>query len=1028
MKTQHLIFSLIVPLFFACSTEKQDSEGTNKEEQTADYIAEKSDPIYAEHVRTTSFQLPEDEKKDFILPPGFEITLFASEPDITKPINMAFDEKGRLWVSQSSEYPIKAGPGKGTDRISILEDTDKDGKADKITDFANDLNIPIGIQPVKGGAIGFSIPNLYRFYDTDGDDIADKREVILGPFETKDTHGMVNNLFRGMDGWIHASHGFSNVSTVAGKDGDSIRMTSGNTFRFTLDGEHAEKTSDGRINPFGSDLDKWGYHYSADCHTLPIYQIIRNGNYTQWGKMEPNMGHAPTMMDYGLNSTALSGLVYYTDNQFPAEYQNSFYSGDVVTCRISRSTISFTGSTPKASRKADFLVSKDPWFRPVDIKIGPDGAMYIADFYNSIIGHYEVPLDHPDRDRNSGRIWKITYKGQEKEPINWAKSSLEFLTEKLNDPILQTRMMATDELVDRFNTSAIPSLEKLVAAEKTPDIQKVQALWALFRLDAMTDNTLENALSDENVLVRVHAQRILGEYQRIDNQEIEWLKKGLEDQSAHVRRVAAENLIRHQSPAMVSPIIKTIQHTDKADSHLLYALKYALYQHAQIPEIAKQLAAKEWSDSEKEVVALVFSDTRSKTAAEYLFDYLQNNSPSHEKYLAYLTSITRDLSASRMAEIITLAKNPRLELPDFKKVMALNNGLKQQGSDLPAALKSWNQLLSTEILADFSTDNSNKTEEQVAELKYAIELSGLLKINKNIPPLKELVNNTQEQEELRILAANALIEIAPQTQIRDLEKWLKDSESTIGFRQKIAEAIAKPGSDQSIDVLASGVKDTPMEIQETISAQLATSNQGKTRLINLIKEGHAPARVLKARLVEERFLSGASETQKMAFYELTENLPPIDDEKQALIVLRTENYQINSSQVGTGKSLFQQNCGMCHKIGDEGGMIGPQLDGVGNWGLNALATKVLDPNRNISENFRTYTINLKNGQTKSGLFRREDGQVLVMADQSGEEFTIAKKDISQQLPSNMTLMPDHFGNVLDQSQFNNLMTYLLSLR
>jgi putative heme-binding domain-containing protein len=1029
MKTQNLIFGLIVPAFFACNAEKQETERrTKQEEQETAYKAEKPDSIYAEHVRSTSFQLPEDEKKDFILPPGFKITLFASEPDITKPINMAFDEKGRLWVTQSSEYPIKAGPGKGTDRISILEDTDKDGKADKITNFANDLNIPIGIQPVKGGAIGFSIPNLYRFYDTDGDDVADKREVILGPFETKDTHGMVNNLFRGLDGWIHASHGFSNVSTVAGKDGDSIQMTSGNTFRFTLDGERAEKTSDGRINPFGSDLDKWGYHYSADCHTLPIYQIIRNGNYTQWGKMEPNMGHAPTMMDYGLNSTALSGLVYYTDNQFPAEYQNSFYSGDVVTCRISRSTISFNGSTPKATRKADFLVSKDPWFRPVDIKIGPDGAMYIADFYNPIIGHYEVPLDHPERDRNSGRIWKITYKDQEREPVNWTKSNLAFLIEKLNDPILQTRMMATDELVDRFNNSATPSLKKLVAAESTPDIQKVQGLWALFRLDALPDNTLKNALSATDVLVRVHAQRILGEYQHMEEQQIKWIKEGLDDQSAHVRRVAAENLIRHQNPTMVSPIIKAIEDTDKADSHLLYALKYALYQHAQVPEIARELAAKEWSDTDKEVIALVFSDTRSETAAGYLLDYLQNNHPSKEKYLAYLTSITRELPASKMDEIIALAKKTGHELPDFKIVMALNDGIRQRGSDLPAPLKSWNQLLSAEILENASFGNSNRTEEQEAELKYAIGLSGLLKINKNITPLKVLVNNTQEQEELRILAANALIEIAPRSQVMILEKWLNDPESTIGFRQKIAEAIAKPGSDQSIHALAKGVKNIPMEIQKTIAAQLATSNEGKTRLVKLIKEGHAPARVLKDRRVEERFLSGADEKQKMTFNELTENLPPIDEEKQALIVLRTENYQSNPSQVGTGKLLFRQNCGMCHKIADDGGMIGPQLDGVGNWGLNALATKVLDPNRNISENFRTYTINLKNGQTKTGLFRREDGQVLVMADQSGEEFTVAKKDISQQVPSNMTLMPDHFGNVLDQSQFNNLMTYLLSLR
>ena len=1030
MKTRQLLLYLLVPIVFACERNNQgDNNSSSANGVPSDaYIEEEPDPIYSEHIRTTSYQSPEDEKADFVLPPGFEITLFASEPDITKPINMAFDEKGRLWVSQSSEYPIKAGPGKGTDRISILEDSDGDGKADKITDFANDLNIPIGIQPVKGGAIGFSIPNLYRFYDTDGDDIADKREVILGPFETKDTHGMVNNLFRGLDGWIHASHGFSNVSTVAAKDGDSIKMTSGNTFRFTLDGQHAEKTSDGRINPFGSDLDKWGYHYSADCHTLPIYQIIRNGNYTQWGKMEPNMGHAPTMMDYGLNSTALSGLVYYTDTQFPDEYQNSFYSGDVVTCRISRSTISFNGSTPKATRKADFLVSKDPWFRPVDIKIGPDGAMYIADFYNSIIGHYEVPLDHPERDRNSGRIWKITYKGQERTAINWSKANLEVLIEKMSDPVLQNRMMATDELVDRFNDSAIPELKKLIADEKTPNIQKVHGLWAIFRLDALDELSLEKALSDTDVLVRVHAQRILGEQQSLNDQKLEWVKMGLVDESAHVKRVAAETLIRQQSPSMLSPIMKAIHATDKKDSHLLYALKYALYQHAQNPQIAKQMATQNWSNQEKEVIALVFSDTRSKTAAEFLVNYLKNNSLPKEKYLPYLTSIARDLPALRMKEIVALAKETGEGIPGFKKAMALNNGAKQQGIDLAPSLKSWNRQLSIDLLQDNSVNGGNKTDEGLERIKYATQLSGILKITQNIGELKKLVNDNQEKEELRIDAANALVEIAPKTEIIYLEKWLKDAESTISFRQKIALAIAKAGSEQSSSLLAKNIKDTPVELQETISEQLATSNSGKEKLLKLIRDGNATARILKARKVEERFHSGASEKQRLAFDELTKNLPPISEEKQALIIERTKAYSKDPAQLDVGKTLFQQNCGICHRIGDDGGMIGPQLDGVGNWGLNALATKVLDPNRNISENFRTYTIKLKSGQAKSGLFRREDGQVLVMADQSGKEFTIPKKDILEQVPSKMTLMPDHFGNVLNQSQFNGLMTYLLSLR
>ena len=673
MKTQKLPLLGLLLALNACQQPKPAaSTVTLPREKNSTYVEEAPDPMYAEHVRTTEFQSPEEEMADFILPPGFEVTLFASEPDISKPINMAFDEKGRLWVSQSSEYPIKAGEGEGTDRISILEDSNGDGKADKITHFAEDLNIPIGIQPIKGGAIGFSIPNIYRFYDLDGDDKAEQREILLGPFETKDTHGMVNNLFRGMDGWIHASHGFSNISTVSGKDGDSIRMVSGNTFRFTPDGNRVEKTSDGRINPFGSDLDELGYHYSADCHTLPIYQLIRDGNYTQWGKKEPNLGFAPTMMDYGLNSTALSGLVYYTDTQFPEAYQNSFYSGDVVTCRISRSTMSFTGSTPKATRQADFLVSKDPWFRPVDIKVGPDGALYVADFYNSIIGHYEVPLDHPERDRNSGRIWKITYNGQEKEVTDWSKASMARLIEALKDPVLQTRMIATDELVDRYGKEAQSAIEKIVNHRKTPSRQLVQGLWALHRLGELDEGRLEKALQHSDLLVRIHAHRILGNRREFSAQHFEWTRNGLVDDQAHIRRVAAENLIIHHDASMIRPIMHALLETNDQDSHLQYALKHAFFRHAQQPEIATFIAAESWSDQEADSIALVFSDVQSRIAGEFLLHYLQNQSPPEARLLPYLTTIASNLPSSRMERVVQLAQKLTHDgLADYQKAKAL---------------------------------------------------------------------------------------------------------------------------------------------------------------------------------------------------------------------------------------------------------------------------------------------------------------------------------------------------------------------
>src|SRR5690606_24370715 len=268
--------------------------------------------------------------------------------------------------------------------------------------FATDLNIPIGILPVSDGAIAYSIPNIYHFSDKNNDGISENRKVLFGPFGYKDTHGMINNFKRGFDGWIYGDHGYTNTSTIAGTDGDSITMTSGNTYRFREDGSRIEQTTFGRGNPFGYAYDKWRYLYSADCHSRPLYQLIPQGHYPHFGKKPPELGFAPEMMNFNLGSTALAGLVYYTGSQFPEEYQNCFYTGDVVTCRIDRTGIELTGTTPVAMNNEPLLVSKDPWFRPVDIKMGPDGALYVADFYNRIIGHYEVDLQHEGRDRKSG--------------------------------------------------------------------------------------------------------------------------------------------------------------------------------------------------------------------------------------------------------------------------------------------------------------------------------------------------------------------------------------------------------------------------------------------------------------------------------------------------------------------------------------------------------------------------------------------------------------------------------------------------
>jgi len=442
------------------------------------------------------------------------------------------------------EYPFPAEPGKGKDKLTILEDTDNDGRADRFTLFSDTLNIPIGVLPVNDGAFVYSIPNIYKYTDSNGDGRADGQKKLLGPFKTKDTHGMINNFVKGYDGWIHSCHGFTNRDTVAGADGDSISMISGNTFRFKPDGSRIEHTTDGRINPFGLVYDELGYLYSTDCHSSPIYQLIRNADYMQWGK-EEGMGFAPDMTPLTDEATALAGIAYYSDLLFPAPYRSNFYVGDVVRCRVYRYSGSFRGSTPVGKKEDDFVLSEDPWFRPVDVKLGPDGALYIADFYNRIIGHYEVPLDHPQRDRIRGRIWRITYKGMRNETKDWSVAAINDLLRALDMDNMPVRMMAADQLAERIGKQAVEPVAALLSEKNSSTRKYIHALWILHRLSSLQPSALQAAANHSDPVIRLHAMRILAEENLDERTAFSLIEKGLKDNDAHVRRVAVELLAKY---------------------------------------------------------------------------------------------------------------------------------------------------------------------------------------------------------------------------------------------------------------------------------------------------------------------------------------------------------------------------------------------------------------------------------------------------------------------------------------------------
>ncbi|WPP52873.1 PVC-type heme-binding CxxCH protein [Catalinimonas niigatensis] len=1010
----------------ACS-----SVPAEKEENEALYSGSK----FSEHIRTTEARTPEEERQGFKLPEGFEIQLYASEPDIGKPLNIAFDARGRLWVTQSHEYPFPAEPGEGADRLSILEDTDGDGKADTFTHYEDTLNIPIGLLPIADAAIAYSIPNLYRFTDNNGDDQADQSKVLLGEFGHTDTHGMVNNLTRGYDGWVYTCHGFTNTSTIAGTDGDSISMTSGNTFRFLPDGSRVEQNTFGQVNPFGLAYDDLGYMYSTDCHTSPIYQLIRGADYPHFGKKEIGIGFGPDTKPMGEESTALSGLVLYDATQFPEAYQNNFYIGDVVTCRVHRNSFEFKGSTPIAKAEEDLVKSEDPWFRPVDIKLGPDGALYIADFYNSIIGHYEVPLDHPKRDNIRGRIWRITYTGAEKsDDTNLADDSIEELLAALNHDNITVRMMAADQLADQAGEKAIAPAKALLNDASTEPKPYTLALWVLHRLDALEGETMRKAVAHNDPIVRTHVMRIIRETDDPEQQYYDLVTQALNDENPHVQRTAVEAIANYPSMQTIEALVAQKEKIPDYDTHYMYTLRLMLRNLMRDEEMMQMVAAKDWDEKQTSTLADVMVGVENADAGLFLYDYLASTE-ANEKLAVNLQHAVRFVPANRIAEVVRLGREKAGENLDlgFSIFKAMQDGLVQRGAANQTAMQAWGGQLAEDLFTAYLPGNSSPevpdtskiAVEDAEKLKLAIDLAGNYKLNALAPQMKEVLQAPVDDPAVKVAAAQALLTIAPQENALLVQDILQDEQLPVDVKRRLIAMLGEMPAATTTRVLAE-VSNLPPDLQKEIATALASSEQARDLLFRKVQEGEIYARTLVDPKVKERILLNISDAQLSTFEDLVANVPALTEEKNELIEERLANFTNADSLVQSGVMVFNNHCKTCHRVTNEGGMIGPQLTGIGNWGAEALATKILDPNRNISEAFRTYTIKTKDGQVRTGLFRREEGEAMVFANMNGEEFSVAKSNIAEREPSQYTLMPDHFGDVLPQEDFNALLSYLLN--
>ncbi len=981
--------------------------------------------VFSEMVRSTPWLSPAEELKSFVVPEGFELQLVAAEPEIGKPISMSFDAHGRLWVAETNAYPIETAADKTPrDVIRILSDFQPDGRAGKNEVFADGLSMPDAVAPYKNGAIVFTIPNIVRLQDTDGDGKADQRDVVLGPFATNDTHNMANNFRRGFDGWMYGGQGVANKSVVKGGDGKEFRM-SGGTFRFRPEGTSIQKYGDGQANVFGLCFDPLGNLFTSDCHSMPIYQNIYGGFYPVFGKPHDGLGYAPQMLTHNHGSTAISGLITSEEPLWPAEFQGNFLLGNVVTSRVNRDRIEEHGSTKLAKEMPDLVTSRDPWFRPVDVQFGPDGALYIADFYNRIIAHVEVPLNHPGRDRKSGRIWRVVRLGADGKPMlrvrpDFTKQTLAEKVTQLGDPSLSHRLAVLNFLADQGGDEVIGAVRKAAQSDKADIHLKAGALWILERLGVLTDAELAAAAKDPDRLLRTHALRILVERANWKPAELALVLGALQDKDGFVARAAADALARHPAPEHILPLLALRQRAPDDDTHLVYQARKALRDQLLLPESFAFVGKQKLTDAEARAVADVALALPSAGAAAFLADCLQRFPVNAKPHQDWVRHIARHGDASSMdALAASLTGNTAYDLEtQLGLFQAMRQGIEQRGIKLSDLMKGWGGGLALRLLQTATPPNP-------ARQKAGAELAAKLRLTDLEKPLSAIVLMPAGDPDVRIAGLLALLSLNAAGHLREAASFLKDASLPVERRSEIAQALAKLNSAESRKLLTQSLRQAPERFAIILATALCGTGEGADALMQAVTDGQAPASLLAQRAIKDRLLAVRPKAADQ-IATLTAKLSPNSERLQKIAKGRVAAFPKSGASAELGAKIFQVHCTACHSLGGQGGRVGPELDGIGHRGLERLCEDILDPNRNVDRVFRYSIVTLKSGPTITGLFRREEGALLIFVDASGKELTVEKADIAQRTESETSLMPEAFADLIPPADFQHLLAFLLA--
>ena len=969
---------------------------------------------------------PAEAQKLFNVPQGFEVRLFASEPEVVNPVAMSFDERGRLWVVELYEYPSGKPGEKGRDRIKILEDTDADGVADKVSVFADGMTLATGILVANGGVYVGETPNLWFMEDTDGDGRADKKTAILTGFGQEDRHELLNGFTWGPDGQFYMTHGVFTVSKTkdpSNPNAEPVVLTAG-VARLNPQTKKFEVFAEGTSNPWGVDFDAKGNAFVSACVIDHLFHLAPGGLYNRQAGQPPfpyAYGELPSIVDHKHHMAAYAGINIYQGNQWPAEWQGAALHGNIHQNALNLDRLTPSGSSFKASKwndSGDFLTTKDGWFMPVNFQTGPDGALWVMDWYDKYPCYQNANADPAGVDRERGRIWRVVWTGdQPGKPVpsrpevnmDLAKKSSADLAKLLEHPNVWQRRMAQRILSGRGLTAFGPRelhvttpLHTLLKTGATVE-SRLAALWTLHSTGLLDENWLEQAAEDKEPAVRAWVARLIGERGFLLKDSFDLLYKLSKDPDLTVRLGVAVAARQFVSGALTVDTAPKVPLSEVVTGSVLSGL----FLNAATLGTDPTFDFLFWMALEP-VIAFdpvhaigFYKDDGAKKAQPFASEVLR-------KIMRRTCDLRDEVMLSRA--VLEFGKLPADATP------ALAAGLRgliegQRGKALVPSAEA--VAVISKLLASPDKDVANAAQ----------QLGTLWGDASSLKAIMARINDASVPEADRIAAVKTSVQQKSDDSRLALLTALNGANSD-RLKVEAVRALQQVGKDDTGEALLERWDSYSPAVKAAVAELGTTRWQWRHALLRAlqagkIKRGDVPPTVVRT------LANAKDDGERAVAVQIFGKVQASSAEKLKLIAEKRKVVATGLVDLAKGHEVAKKSCFICHKLHGEGADIGPDLTGVGRSSLDALLHNVIHPNEIIGAGYENVEIETKDERTLSGRMVENTDSIVKLVMAGPAEVVVAKSDIKSQRVTENSAMPEGLEQLPDDD-FRNLIWFILA--